>query len=59
MVDDRNALRAASVFGQRFTLPGLRAVLDQPQYDPRQLIQRLLVRPVGDGFLFAHALNRT
>ncbi|MFZ1426692.1 MAG: adenylate/guanylate cyclase domain-containing protein, partial [Geminicoccaceae bacterium] len=55
---DREALRAASVLGQRFTLPALRAILGRVDYEPGQLIQRLLVRPSGDDFLFAHALIR-
>ncbi len=55
---DREALRAASVLGQRFTLPALRAILGRADYEPGQLIQRLLVRPTGDDFLFAHALIR-
>lgn len=55
---DRDALRGASVLGQRFTLPALRAILGQPDYAPRQLVERLLVRPTGDDFLFAHALIR-
>ena len=55
---DREALRAASVFGQGFTLPALRAVLGESRYEPRQLVQRLLIRPAGGSFLFAHALIR-
>ena len=55
---DREALRAASVFGQGFTLPALRAVLGEARFDPRQLVQSLLIRPAGEGYLFAHALIR-
>ena len=54
----REALRAASVLGQRFTLAALRAVLGQPAYDPAPLVQRLFVRLVPEGYLFAHALIR-
>jgi class 3 adenylate cyclase/tetratricopeptide (TPR) repeat protein len=53
---DREALRAASVLGQRFTLEALRAVAQQPGCDPGQLVRRFLVRPTGDGYVFAHAL---
>jgi class 3 adenylate cyclase len=56
--DDRDALRAAAVLGQRFTLPGLRAVLGREGYQPGMLVRRFLIRPVGDGYLFAHALIR-
>lgn len=55
---DREALRVASVLGQMFTLPALRAVLGRADYEPQQLVQRMLVRPSGDDFLFAHALIR-
>ena len=55
---DREALRAASVLGQRLSLAALRAVLGQPGYDPSKLVQRLLLRPVPEGLLFAHALIR-
>ncbi|MGD9509951.1 MAG: adenylate/guanylate cyclase domain-containing protein [Geminicoccaceae bacterium] len=54
----RDALRAASVLGQRFTLAAQRAVLGVPTYDPEPLVQRLFLRPVPDGYLFAHALIR-
>ena len=46
---DREALRAASVLGQRFTLAAQRAVLGQPAYDPAPLVQRLFLRPVPEG----------
>ena len=54
----REALRAASVLGQRFTLAAQRAVLGEPAYDPAHLVQRLFLRPVPEGYLFAHALIR-
>ena len=55
---DKQALQAASIFGQRFTLDALRHVVELPDYDCAGLAQRFLVRPVDDGFLFAHALIR-
>ena len=55
---DRQALQAASVFGQRFSLDGLRHALDQPTYDCTGLIAHYLVRPQGEALLFAHALIR-
>lgn len=54
----RDALRAASVLGQRFTLAAQRAVLGEPAYDPAPLVQRLFLRAVPDGYQFAHALIR-
>ena len=55
---DKQALQAAAVFGQRFALSALRHLLDDPAYDCAPLVRRFLVRPVGDDFLFAHALIR-
>lgn len=57
-LQDRQALQAASVLGQRFALDALRHVSDDSGYDCRNLVERLLVRPEGDDFLFAHALVR-
>ena len=55
---DKRAAQAAAVFGQRFALDALRHLLDDPRYDCAALVEGILVRPVGDGFLFAHALIR-
>lgn len=55
---DKQALQAASVFGQRLSLGGLRAVLEDPLYAPRMLVEHALLRPHGDEFLFGHALIR-
>ena len=55
---DKQALTAASVFGQRFSLAALRHLIERSDYDCRPLVEHLLVRPEGDGFLFAHALIR-
>ncbi|HVY07462.1 MAG TPA: tetratricopeptide repeat protein [Burkholderiales bacterium] len=53
---DQRAIRAASVLGQRFSLPVLRQLLDEVDYDCRALLEENLVRPMGEEFLFAHAL---
>lgn len=53
---DRRALQAASVLGQRFSLDALRHMIDDAAYDCRALVEHFLVRPLGHGFLFAHAL---
>jgi class 3 adenylate cyclase/tetratricopeptide (TPR) repeat protein len=55
---DKEALRAASVMGQRFTLAALQSVTCDPDYSCARLIQHGLVRPEGEGYLFAHALVR-
>jgi class 3 adenylate cyclase/tetratricopeptide (TPR) repeat protein len=55
---DKQALQAASVFGQRFALDALRHLIDLPDYTCAPLVRRFLIRPVGDDFLFAHALIR-
>ena len=55
---DRRAIQAASVLGQRFSLAHLRALLQEPQYDCDTLVRNVLVRPTRDGLQFAHALVR-
>ena len=57
-VEDRRAIQAASVLGQRFTLPHLRALLQQSRYVCDTLVRNVLLRPVRDGLQFAHALVR-
>jgi class 3 adenylate cyclase/tetratricopeptide (TPR) repeat protein len=53
---DREAIQAASVVGQRFSLDLLRHLIESQQYTCAGLIDHCLVRPEGDDFLFAHAL---
>ena len=53
---DKQALQAASVLGQRFSLDALHHLLGSQRYDCKVLIESNLARPEGDGFLFAHAL---
>ena len=53
---DKEALQAASVLGQRFSLEALRHLIDDRQYLCGELMARHLVRPEGDNYLFAHAL---
>ncbi|MBW8637692.1 tetratricopeptide repeat protein [Hoeflea sp. WL0058] len=55
---DKQALQAASVLGQRFTLQALRQLVDSPQYGCGKLIERHLIRPDGEALLFTHALVR-
>ena len=56
--EDRRAIQAASVLGQRFSLAHLRVLLREPQYDCSNLVRNVLVRPTRDGLQFAHALVR-
>ncbi len=53
---DRDAIQAASVIGQRFGLAPLRYVTGAEAYRCDALVERFLVRPDGDEYLFAHAL---
>lgn len=56
--DDRRALQAASVLGQRFPPGGVRHLLGMPDYNCQKLIEHYLVRPDGGDLLFTHALIR-
>lgn len=53
---DKQALQAASVLGKRFSLDALRHLIKSTHYSCGELVQRHLVRPEGDDFLFTHAL---
>jgi len=55
---DRRAIQAASVLGQRFSLAHLRALLQEPRYACDTLVRNVLLRPTRDGLQFAHALVR-
>jgi len=55
---DKRALQAASIIGQRFELAALCHLLGDLDYDCSNLVVHFLVRPEGDGYLFAHALIR-
>jgi tetratricopeptide (TPR) repeat protein len=54
--DDKKALQAAAVIGQRFHADALRQLLGASDYDCGELVDHNLIRPEGDGYLFAHAL---
>jgi class 3 adenylate cyclase/tetratricopeptide (TPR) repeat protein len=53
---DKQALLAASVLGQRFSLDALRHLIANPQYGPDNLMSHDLIRPEGGDYLFVHAL---
>ena len=54
--NEKQALQAAAVLGQRFNLDGLRFLIGNPNYECRSLVERHLLRPEGSLYLFAHAL---
>ena len=54
--EDKQALRAAAVLGQRFSLDSLRCLIDLPAYEISGLVEHNLMRPEGSLYLFAHAL---
>ncbi|MDP9138128.1 MAG: AAA family ATPase [Pseudomonadota bacterium] len=55
---DAEALRAAAVLGQRFSLAPVRSMIGNDGYSCSQLISHQLVRTEGDDYLFTHALLR-
>jgi DNA-binding SARP family transcriptional activator len=54
--EDKQALRAAAVMGQRFLLAALRHLLASPRYACDRLLHHGLIRPWAEHYLFAHAL---
>jgi class 3 adenylate cyclase/tetratricopeptide (TPR) repeat protein len=56
--EDRVALQAASVLGLQFSVDALRALIEQPSYEPRGLAEHALLRPAGAEWSFSHALIR-
>lgn len=55
---DKEAVQAAAVIGQRFSLDTLRHLIDRPDYSVANLIGHELIRPEGHEYLFTHALIR-
>ena len=56
--NDRRAIEAASILGQRLALANLRALIEDPRYACEALLRNALLRPVADGLQFVHALVR-
>jgi tetratricopeptide (TPR) repeat protein len=54
--DDREAIQAAAVLGQRFELETLRGLLGRSDYEPTSLIDTQFIRQEGDNCLFNHGL---
>jgi tetratricopeptide (TPR) repeat protein len=57
-LNDKAALQAAAVSGQRFSLDVVRTLVRNPSFVPDTLLQQQMIRPDGAEFLFAHALVR-
>ena len=55
---ERQALQAASVLGQQFSLAALRHLLDDENYACEELVDKYMLRPAGGDWMFAHALIR-
>jgi tetratricopeptide (TPR) repeat protein len=55
---DRQALRAASVIGQRFSEAVVRHLTGMPDFRCTALLEHRLVQPDGEDLLFSHALIR-
>jgi len=55
-INNKRAIQAASVLGQRFSLDVLRYLIDNSEYDPEDLIMHYLIRPTEGDYIFAHAL---
>ena len=53
---DKQAVQAAAVLGQQFSLDTLRYLIATDNYEPTELIRRRLLRPQEKDFRFAHAL---
>jgi class 3 adenylate cyclase/tetratricopeptide (TPR) repeat protein len=53
---DRQAIQAASVLGQYFSLTVLRELIGDADYSGDALVAGNLIRPMNGQFLFAHAL---
>ena len=56
--NDRRAIEAGSVLGQRFSLATLRVLIDDPRYDGGALLHNALFRRASDRLQFVHALIR-
>lgn len=56
--EDKAALQAAAVLGQRFAPQALAHLLDRPQVDGARLIEARMLKPDGADLAFVHALIR-
>ena len=56
--NDRKALEAAAIIGQRFHPDHVRQIMSDPDHDFSELVMRRLIQLEGDLYLFSHALVR-
>lgn len=56
--NDRKALQAGSVLGQRFSGSAVAALTPNVDFRPEVLLKQALIRPAGNDYHFAHALIR-
>ncbi len=56
--EDRRALQAASILGQRFSMAAVCFLLGDTNYSSSHLVEHFLIRPAGDDYMFTHALVR-
>ena len=54
----KRALQTASILGQNFSPDALRHLLDDTAFNGADLVASALVKPLGQQYLFAHALIR-
>jgi DNA-binding SARP family transcriptional activator len=57
-VQDREAVQAAAVLGQRFSLEALRHLTGDAGYLPDRMVEQGLLRPEAGDYVFGHALIR-
>jgi len=55
---DKKAIQAASVLGQRVNIELVHHLVEDATITPDRLVERNLLRPQGEDYLFAHALVR-
>ncbi|MEM1352328.1 MAG: AAA family ATPase, partial [Pseudomonadota bacterium] len=55
---DRRILHVAAILGQRFSMTAVTQIADIEVYDEQVLVDAGLIRPIDEGYLFAHALIR-
>ena len=53
---DRRGLQAAAVLGQRFSITDVRYLIENEEWNEDGLLAQQLIRPLGDEYLFTHAL---
>lgn len=54
--EHKQAILAASVVGQKFSLDLVRYLIGNEQYQPLELVKRFLISPQGNSYAFNHAL---